>query len=350
MNKIKQSFSYIIIFLVSYLIYVYPFDVINYLLIDESLYKVTSIFFTLFIYLIVIFYFKTKNTFFLFKILVHEGMGVGFISFWIANIYLIINLISTINPFYLGIACISSIFLVCGLSYFLGGLIRIRKIKIISSKISKRQKLLFISDVHLGSNSTKYLQKLCMKINSLEFDLLLIGGDLIDSSNFKIENLKIMKDIRKPILFVTGNHEYYLKDYKSKLKLLKNNNINFLNNKSYLHNEINIIGISDNQSINEQKFIVHKSIKNNLFNLVLIHKPSLWEKVNEKTDLMLCGHTHNGQIFPFNFFVKLKYANIYGLYEKLNSKLYVSSGAGCWGPKMRLGSQNEIVELILISN
>ena len=65
---------------------------------------------------------------------------------------------------------------------------------------------------------------------------------------------------------------------------------------------------------------------------------------------MLCGHTHNGQIFPFNFFVKLKYPNIYRLYEKLNSKLYVSSGAGCWGPKMRLGSQNEIVELILISN
>ena len=62
MNKIKQSFSYIIIFLVSYLIYVYPFDVINYLLIDEGLYKVTSIFFTLFIYLIVIFYFKTKIT------------------------------------------------------------------------------------------------------------------------------------------------------------------------------------------------------------------------------------------------------------------------------------------------
>ena len=66
MNKIKQSFSYIIIFLFSYLIYVYPFDVINYLLIDEGLYKVTSIFFTLFIYLIIIFYFKTKNTFFSF--------------------------------------------------------------------------------------------------------------------------------------------------------------------------------------------------------------------------------------------------------------------------------------------
>ena len=130
---------------------------------------------------------------------------------------------------------------------------------------------------------------------------------------------------------------------------LKNNNINFLNNKSYLHNEINIIGISDNQSINEQKFIVHKSIKNNLFNLVLIHKPSLWEKVNEKTDLMLCGHTHNGQIFPFNFFVRLQFKEKYGLYSSNKSNLYVTSGAACWGPRMRLGTNNEIIYINLFN-
>ena len=54
---------------------------------------------------------------------------------------------------------------------------------------------------------------------------------------------------------------------------------------------------------------------------------------------MLSGHTHNGQIFPFSFFVRLRFKNIYGLYEKLTSKLYVSSGSGCWGPKMRLGQK-----------
>ena len=65
---------------------------------------------------------------------------------------------------------------------------------------------------------------------------------------------------------------------------------------------------------------------------------------------MLSGHTHNGQIFPFNFLVKLQFKHIYGLYEKLNSKLYVSSGSGCWGPKMRLGSKNEIVRIQISGN
>ena len=62
---------------------------------------------------------------------------------------------------------------------------------------------------------------------------------------------------------------------------------------------------------------------------------------------MLSGHTHNGQIFPFNFLVKLKFKFIYGIYEYKKSKLYVSSGAGCWGPKLRIGSSNEIVNIHL---
>ena len=62
---------------------------------------------------------------------------------------------------------------------------------------------------------------------------------------------------------------------------------------------------------------------------------------------MLSGHTHNGQIFPFNFLVKLKFKFIYGIYKYKNSKLYVSSGSGCWGPKLRIGSSNEIVNIQL---
>ena len=58
---------------------------------------------------------------------------------------------------------------------------------------------------------------------------------------------------------------------------------------------------------------------------------------------MLSGHTHNGQIFPFNFFVRMQFKFKYGLYDSNNSKLYVSSGSGTWGPKMRLGTFNEII-------
>ena len=209
---------------------------------------------------------------------------------------------------------------------------------------------MFISDTHLGSNSKKHLEKILLKIKDLEFDLLLIGGDFIDSSSFDLDDLEILKNIKKPILFISGNHEYYIKDYENKLKRLKKYDITFLDNESFKFKKLNFIGISDNLTLETQKNIASKLVQEDLFNLILVHKPTLWEQVYEKTDLMLSGHTHNGQIFPFNFFVRLQFKNIYGLYEKLTSKLYVSSGSGCWGPKMRLGTKNEIVDILITNN
>ena len=78
-------------------------------------------------------------------------------------------------------------------------------------------------------------------------------------------------------------------------------------------------------------------------NIVLVHQPSIWLKTDSDIDLMLCGHTHNGQIWPFNLLVRLQFRHVYGLFVEGVSNLYVSSGVGCWGPRMRLGSRNEIV-------
>jgi len=65
-------------------------------------------------------------------------------------------------------------------------------------------------------------------------------------------------------------------------------------------------------------------------------------------DLMLTGHTHNGQIVPFNLLVKMIFSRSEGLYDVDGMKLYVSPGTGTWGPPMRLGSMNEITLLHLI--
>lgn len=73
---------------------------------------------------------------------------------------------------------------------------------------------MFISDTHLGSNSKKHLEKILIKIEDLQFDLLLISRDFIDSSSFDLDDLDILKNINKPILFISGNHEYYIKDYR----------------------------------------------------------------------------------------------------------------------------------------
>jgi len=65
--------------------------------------------------------------------------------------------------------------------------------------------------------------------------------------------------------------------------------------------------------------------------------------------LMLSGHTHRGQIFPFGLFVRLFYRYLYGLYRQGDSSLYVTSGAGQWGPPMRLFAPPEIVRIVLRS-
>ena len=88
--------------------------------------------------------------------------------------------------------------------------------------------------------------------------------------------------------------------------------------------------------------------------MLLYHRPLGWEAaVEHGVDLMLSGHTHNGQIFPFNLLVKRQFRRISGLYSskdsgkdgaagRPNAHLYVSPGTGTWGPLMRLGSLNEI--------
>ena len=346
----RQSIFYIIIFFVTYLIYVYPFDILNYFIFEESIFKLSSLLFTVIFYFIIIFYFKSHNTFFLLKLFVHEGMGIGFISFWVVNIGLLIDNFYLTTPPVLGVICFLSIIIITVYSLINGRLINLKSIKILSSKVDDQIRLMFISDTHLGSNSKKHLEKILLKIKDLKFDLLLIGGDFIDSSSFNLDELDILKNLNKPIYFISGNHEYYIKDYENKLKKLKNYDISFLDNESFKFKKLNLIGISDNLTLENQKKIASRLIQEDLFNLILVHKATLWDHVFEKTDLMLSGHTHNGQIFPFNFFVRLQYKNIYGIYEKLKSKLYVSSGSGCWGPNMRLGTKNEIVDILISKN
>ena len=350
MNRFRKFFFYFFTFLLTYLIYIYPFDMLNHLILNEKLFKTSAFFLNIFFYLIVIYYLRSHSTFILFRVIVYEGMGIGFISFWIVNLAILTSFIFTIEPINLGISSFIIIVLFSILSLIKGKLIFFKKIKINTSKITQDIKIIFISDIHLGSNSAKHLKKIYSKIINVRFDLLLIGGDLIDSSSFNLQNLTIFKKIKTPIIFVSGNHEFYIKDSKEKLQKLKNYKLTYLDNKNFVFNNINIIGLGDNQTIDQQKLLANQLMKEKMFNLILVHRPSIWDHINQKIDLMLSGHTHNGQIFPFNFFVKLKFKYIYGLYEKFNSKLYVTSGSGCWGPKMRLGTKNEIVEILISNN
>ena len=218
-----------------------------------------------------------------------------------------------------------------------------KKINLTSNKIKNNISFVFISDIHLGSNSERHLLKIFNEINKYKIDFILIGGDLIDSSSLPIESLQYFKNFKCPIYFVTGNHEYYIKNSNSIISNLNKYNIQHISNKSIIFNDLNLIGIDDNLSKEQQIKLLKNNLKESNYNLLLVHKPSIWNEINENLDLMLSGHTHNGQIFPFNLFVRIQFKYKYGLYNNNNSFLYVSSGSGPWGPKMRLGTFNEII-------
>ena len=337
----------IVLLLITYLFYIFPFETLNKLLLNQTQTFQYSLINTLIFYILILYYLRSHSTFTPLKIFVYEGLGVGFISFMIISVCLVFNYILEISTLFLGISSLILIILIYLYGSYNARTINIKEIDIKSLRINKNYQILFISDVHLGTNNKKHLIKIIKNIKKLNFDFLLIGGDLIDSSSFNFKDLNILKDINKPIYFVCGNHEYYLKDNQNKISQLSSFNIKHLKNSRIEIDGINIIGIDDNQTESSKINFANKLHDNNLFNLFICHKPDIWQKLNCKNYLMLSGHTHNGQIFPFNLIVKLKFKYIYGLYNKNNTNLYVSSGVACWGPKVRLGSKNEIVHLKL---
>jgi predicted MPP superfamily phosphohydrolase len=221
-------------------------------------------------------------------------------------------------------------------------------------------RIAFISDLHLGAawSSAKLLKKIVNTINSSNPDLILLGGDIIETKldfNNSQEYSEIIGGLkaRLGVYSILGNHEYYIGNVE---KI-----INFLEGKcgirvlldEFLKVDQNLVLIGRKDG-GHNRAIIRNSIdriigsleNKNDFLLLLDHNPKYFdEAVSNGIDLQLSGHTHNGQLFPFNLFVKFFYEKPYGRLEKQNSILIVSSGVGTWGPPVKLFSKPEVVVL-----
>jgi hypothetical protein len=138
MTTFRQSIFYIVTFFVTYLIFVYPFNVLNYFLFKESIFKLSSLLFTVISYLIIIFYFLSYNTFLPIKLFVNEGMGIGFISFWVVNLGLLIDNFYSMTSPALGVVCFLSIIIITVYSLINGRFINLKSIKIFLRKLMRK--------------------------------------------------------------------------------------------------------------------------------------------------------------------------------------------------------------------
>lgn len=210
-----------------------------------------------------------------------------------------------------------------------------------------------LCDIHLGSTSKKFLARVIEKTNALDPDAVLITGDLIDSrSELKAGSLSILNDFNAPVYLTTGNHERYTGIWQIEDFLKANTKVRFLRNEFVDFKGLQIIGIDDHEKKNQVATqLAELKLDPDKYSILMYHRPIGFDAAAEYgVDLMLASHTHNGQIFPLNFFVRLSFPYTKGLFEKPGSLLYVSQGTGTWGPAMRLGSKNQITLLKLRKN
>ncbi|MCW1352292.1 metallophosphoesterase [Campylobacter jejuni] len=234
----------------------------------------------------------------------------------------------------------------------------IQSVDIHLAKLDRDLKIAMLTDIHLGKNLHKdFLDKLIVEVNLQKPDMVVIVGDLIDTNPKELQNyISRLNDLNSTYgtFYALGNHEYY-HGIEEVLDLLKKyTNMKILLNQNLDLGFINIAGLGDLAGLSKGLYApdlarVKVDLNTSKPSILLAHQPktALLYDLSD-FDLVLSGHTHGGQIFPFMFLVKLQQGFIRGLYNLgENTKLFVSSGAGFWGPSLRVFAPNEIAILNL---
>jgi predicted MPP superfamily phosphohydrolase len=218
--------------------------------------------------------------------------------------------------------------------------------------------LVQVSDVHYGMlMENGKLLRIVKQVNELQADLIVITGDLVDEAVSHMEEMAAplsQLQARHGVLAVTGNHEYYAGVNRA-VAIMRSAGIEVLRNElKVLPGGLQILGVDDPTGSRRMGEPV-ADLKRHLSRLnpekpsiLLFHQPTYFEETALfKVGLQLSGHTHGGQLFPIIYISRMIYPRTPGLHRIGESLLYVSRGAGTWGPPMRLGSPPEIVHIKL---
>ena len=203
-----------------------------------------------------------------------------------------------------------------------------------------------LSDIHIGSIGPSTLADIIVLTNGLKPDLVLITGDLFDNANSATRaSAAQLKRFSAPVLFTSGNHESYT-GLDNVQRMLSDTGIRWLRNETVDLKEVRIVGVDNSYGTELMQQVLSRTPPSPVFTILMNHQPRGFElAARHGIGLMLSGHVHNGQIWPFNYVVRLFYPYLKGLHEHAGAFLNVSTGTGIWGPPMRLGSHSEIVLL-----
>jgi predicted MPP superfamily phosphohydrolase len=251
----------------------------------------------------------------------------------------------------IGIALLASLY-----GFINAGVIRITRLGLELPNLPSQWKgktAVWVSDTHLGPvRNEGFAKHIAAKIKKLHPDIVFIGGDLYDGEAVDVDKV-IEPFSRIPAsygtYFITGNHEEF-SDNTRYLQAVRRAGIRVLYNEKVELDGLQIIGVDYRDSTSEERFrtILQKmNVDRRKPSILLEHAPrNLRVAEEEGISLQLSGHTHRGQVFLFHFITSRVYQGYdYGLKWFGNLLVYTSSGAGTWGPPMRVDTKPEIVAI-----
>lgn len=217
--------------------------------------------------------------------------------------------------------------------------------------------LVALSDLHLGTiKGERWLKNLIVRVNALKPDVLVIVGDLVDGNVRHVETLlPLLQQLRAPggVWAVTGNHEYYA-GLEQSVKLLAAAGYQLLRDRwAEAMPGLILAGVDDltaRAQFGQSNDAMGQALANRPAGatILLSHSPlEATRAAAAGANLMLSGHTHAGQLWPFNFLVRLRYPFVSGRYEVAGMTLIVGCGTGTWGPPMRLWRPSEMLRITL---
>jgi predicted MPP superfamily phosphohydrolase len=249
----------------------------------------------------------------------------------------------------MGIALFASLY-----GFINAGLTRITRINVQLPHLPspwKGKTAVWVSDTHLGQvRNYGFARHIATKVKDLRPDIVFIGGDLYDGVAVDLDKtIKPFSEISSPYgtYFITGNHEEF-SDNTPYLQAVGRAGIHVLHNQKIDLDGLQIIGVGYRDSRREEDFrtILQKmGIAPHQPSILLKHAPFHLQVAREHgISLQLSGHTHQGQVFLFRLITSKVYQGYdYGLKWFGDLLVYTSSGAGTWGPPMRLDTIPEIV-------
>jgi len=219
-------------------------------------------------------------------------------------------------------------------------------------------KIVQISDVHVGLIvREERLRRIAEKVKAESPDILVSTGDFVDGQINGLAGLAEIFLQIKPAYgkyAITGNHEYYA-GLDQALEFTRSAGFTMLRGETVEVAGVYIAGVDDQagkqlgRSNGKSEKELLSGLDHDKFKILLKHRPLVSDDGAGLFDLQLSGHTHKGQIFPFNLVTKLYYPNHAGFLDLQNgSHLYVSRGSGTWGPPIRFLSPPEVTVIELL--